>query len=322
MTDLVTVVIPVSQSHWETGIYQEAVQSAERQTVRCNVVVQRDQARRGAAWARNQAMARVTSLFVVYLDADDLLDPLFVENTLRYYQHGRYVYTDWRLHGRVVHTPDTLAMLTVGQQHITPTLLPVAAWRAVGGFDETLSALEDEDFYRKLHATCWRGVRCPVPLVTYRREKGRSAVNQDTQDLDVVQQRVGALHALFSQRYERYKTVCGCIDTPNEKATANQPQPNDVLALALYSPMSKYGPVTGRKYPRAGLKSPLWVDVDDAQARPEWWQVIGRQPDSIAPDVQTVQRLAREALKPAPEPKPDSKKRRKSGSRRAAAQPA
>lgn len=317
MADLVTVVIPVSPAHWQTGVYHEAVASVEAQTVRCAVIVQHDEAGRGAAWARNQATKRVQSLFVVYLDADDLLDPAFIETTLRYYERGKYVYTDWRLHGNVMQTPDTLDMLRVGQQHITPTLLPTAAYHAVGGFDETLTALEDEDFYRKLHATCWRGVRCPMPLVTYRREKGHSAVNKDAHDLDIVNERVAALHALLQQRYGRYEKMCGCTSTPTEKATAGEQRPNDVLALALYSPMTKMGPVTGRKYPRAGLKQPLWVDADDAAAKPEWWQVVSVRPESVAPDVDTVQQLAREATKPASKKPPQ-----RTESKHAVAQPA
>lgn len=299
MQPLATIVIPVSPRHWEAGIYKDAVASGEAQTVQCAVCVQLDQTGKGAAWARNQATQRVTTPFVVFLDADDLLDPAFVETAARYYQPGAYVYTDWRVHDTVISTPDKLDMLRVGQQHITPTLLPTAAWREVGGFDETLDTLEDEDFYRRLHATCWQGIRCPVPLVTYRRDKGHSLVNKDTQDLDIVQQRVAAKHALFSQRYERYLNVCGCTETPQDKPTAGEQQPNDVLALAQYSPMNKIGPVTGRKYPRAGLNAPLWVDMDDAQARPEWWQVISRQPGQIAPDVQTVQALARQAVRVA-----------------------
>jgi hypothetical protein len=76
-------------------------------------------------------------------------------------------------------------------------------------------------------------------------------------------------------------------------------QSGDVLVEATYSPMSKIGPVTGRKYPRTGLNRPLWVAREDADARPDWWRVVAPNPEDVSPDVDTVLRLVEEGRAPA-----------------------
>lgn len=318
---IATVVIPVSPEHRRAGVFQEAVASAEAQTLRTAVVVVHDSQQRGAAWARNTGTRRVKTPFVVYLDADDLLEPAFVEQTLQHYRPGAYVYTDWRLPDRVRRAPDCLQMHRIGQEHITPTLLPLAAWAAVGGFDETLPTLEDEDFYRRLYAYGWQGVRCPGALVHYRRDQGHSLVNRDRHGDNRVKARVAEMAALFTARYQRFESImCGCVENKPAlpPSPAGQPGPNDVLAEALYTPMVKYGPVSGRKYPRAGLSKPLWVDAADAEARPEWWRVIAPNPARVSPDTQTVTRLAEAAVaQPAPVQQPASKPRNRKRNRRA-----
>ena len=313
----VTVVIPVGPAHGAAGVFQEAVASADAQTLPVKVIVQHDEQGRGASWARNAAMRRVKTPFVVFLDADDLLHPQFVEQTVTRWKPGHYVYTDYAVNGQRRDTPDKLDIWRAGQEHITPTLLPVAAWRAVGGFDEQLDTLEDEDFYTKLHAFGWCGIRCPQMLIDYRRSKGNSRVNADRHDWDRVTQRIAEKKALFTERYQAYM-ACGCKENAPKLPAPPQGQQaaNTVLVKALYSPMTKTGPVTGRKYPRTGLGRPLWVDKDDAEAKPEWWQKIADHPVTSSPDIQQVRQLVAEAraavvppeTKSAPKPEPQAAK--------------
>jgi hypothetical protein len=280
-----------------------------------------DTQQQGAAATRNRGTAQVKTPFVIWLDADDLLRPTFVEECLKVYQKGTFVYTDWVVNGLVVNTPDCLNPFGVGQEHIITTLMPVVAWRNAGGFDESLDTLEDEDYYRQLAAYGWCGVRSPEPLVEYRRHFGQSLVNLETVETNLQRERVAEKQALFEARYKRYETImaCGCGqpkqgDSPNVAGTR---QPNDVLAEALYTPQRQEGPVTRRLYPRTGLKRPLWVDIDDAKTRPDLWRIVAENPDRVAPDVATVQRLAKEAIAreaavietPAPKPKRRKRKR-------------
>src|SRR5688500_4262573 len=89
----VTVVIPYASYHEQ--VVQHAIHSVRRQTVQANLVTIHDSEGLGAGWARNQGLAQVETNFVVFLDADDTINPYFVERTLRAWKPKRYVYTDW-----------------------------------------------------------------------------------------------------------------------------------------------------------------------------------------------------------------------------------
>lgn len=295
------MVIPVSPKHRDTGIYQESVQSVKAQTIPAAHILVFDDNGDGAARTRNRGTAQVKTPFVVWLDADDVLKPRFVEETIKVYDAGKFVYTDWIVNGLVINTPNCLHPFDNGQEHVITTLMSVAAWREVGGFDETLSTLEDEDFYRRLASYGWCGVRCPEPLIEYRRHLGESLVNLDTVDSELQKQRVAEKVALFNERYGRHRHMsndCGC-NTPKPGTPSNilgERQPNDVLVETLYTPQKVQGSMTGRLYPRAGLGKRVWVHEDDARSRPDLFRIIGGNPEKIAPDVATVKRLAKEAI--------------------------
>jgi hypothetical protein len=298
---LATVVIPVSPKHKREGLYHEAIQSVQNQTIPTDYILVFDDEGRGAAWARNIGTAQVKTPFVVWLDADDRLKSGFVEQCLSVYHAGTFVYTDWIVNGLVINTPNCLRPFEQGQQHVVTTLTSVVAWREAGGFDESLDTLEDEAFFRHIATLGWCGVRCPEPLVEYRRHLGASLVNLDTVDSETQRQRVAEKVALFNKRYGRYAYMaqdCGC-NTPK----AGEPsgilgarQPNDVLVETLYTPQKVQGSMTGRLYPRAGLGKRVWVHEDDARSRPDLFRIIGSNPEKIAPDVATVKRLAQEAI--------------------------
>jgi hypothetical protein len=311
---IATVVIPVSPHHGETGVYEEAVTSVHAQTVPTAVEVVHDTDGNGAAWARNAGTRRVETPFVIYLDADDLLEPAFVEQAVQHYQRGHYVYTDWMLDGERKTMPGCLNSRKNGLEHIVTTLLPVAAWRAAGGFDEDLDTLEDEDFYRRLHSYGWCGARCPESLVTYRREKGRSLTNRTQVDNETFRERVDQHARLFDERYRRFGGMgCGCNDETVKPPEAGE---DDVLVETLYSPMTQVGAVTKRKYPRRGMGYPMWVDRRDAEARPDLFRILASNPDSVSPDPARVIELAQRTMAdegkqadapPAPAPKPPTR---------------
>lgn len=253
---------------------------------------------RGAGYARNSGTRQVTTDFVIFLDADDMLKSTFVEETVKVYQRGSYVYTDWVINGSIIRTPECLTPHTAGMQHVITCLIPTAGFRAAGGFDETLDTLEDEDFYRRLHAYGWCGVRCSEPLIVYRRHHGASLVNKEHVPLDVMRERVAIKQSLFQQRYWRFQSMadCGCISRGDKQQVIGQRQPNDVLVETLYTPQKVQGVISGRLYPRAGLGKPLWVHIDDAKSRPDMFRIIAENPEKLSPDVAAVKRLAEEAI--------------------------
>jgi hypothetical protein len=298
---LATVVIPVSPKHRASGVYKDAIQSVQDQTVPTDHITVFDVNGNGAAWSRNKGTEQVKTPFVIWLDADDRLRPSFVAQCLSVYETGHFVYTDWVVNGMVINTPACLQPFENGQEHVITTLLPTQAWYAVGGFDESLDTLEDEDFYRRLASYGWCGIRVAEPLIEYRRHLGESLVNLDTVDKATQAQRVSEKVALFEQRYRSHRHMaddCGCF-TPKPGAPSQaigQKQANDILAETLYTPQKVEGAITGRLYPRAGLGKRLWVHVDDAKSRPDLFRVIAENPVKIAPDVATVKRLTQQAI--------------------------
>lgn len=294
MSILADVVIPVGPYH--TEVATEAIASAQAQTIPVNVIQIDDRAGRGKAWARNEGARRGAAPFLIFLDADDLLAPEFAERTLATYQEQTYVYTDWHTHNGVNRfARQDWDIFKVGMFHIITTLLPRAAFEAVGGFDETLPALEDEDLYRKLQAAGICGVRCPEPLVHYRRDLGRGEVNSVYRGTETRDRLVHQMEAVFTQRYGKYRSqinmcaTCGGNGTKKVKVVGNEPREGDVLVKCLYPPQYTNGPITNDRYPYVGFGDEIWVNEQDAKERPDLWEII---PKIETPSVEEIRRLA------------------------------
>jgi hypothetical protein len=133
----------------------------------------------GPARARNLGSAQVRTPLVVYLDADDILQPTFLEKTLRAWLDvgGGWVYTDlFYVDGegknRIHHAPEWNSgrLWRKGIAAVT-CLYPIEAWRAVGGFNEELQH-EDWVFHIDITLAGWCGTRLSEPLITYRHQTG------------------------------------------------------------------------------------------------------------------------------------------------------
>lgn len=261
MDTSVSIIVPIAPYH----VYRaaRALLSASRQTVPCRVLPVLDDARRGPGWARNQGVAQADTPFVVFLDADDELLPTFVERALRLQQQtGRYVYSDYRDGNGALRTAPDCAW-TDGSFHLVTTLLPAAWARAVGGFDETLKANEDADFYIKLNSSGFCGARLPEALVIYHRDGQRS---------EAAKAERLAYQRLLDRRY-RGKLMGCCGQTPPEPALARTY--STVKAQPTFLGKRRMiGPVSGVNYGRVDSTYTVDVDPRDVQARPDLWRVL------------------------------------------------
>ena len=286
--DLVSVIIPYAPYH--TTIVEQAIAAADAQTFPVCVVPVKDSEGRGAGWARNQGAAHFDTVFLYFLDADDTIRPDTIETLLPYYRQGAYVYSDDQQGDSIHTTPDCGAYLD-GTWHTVNALIPTAAFKAVGGFDESLDALEDLDLFLKLQAHGVCGVRCPHVLVRYTAGGQRSRLFQ--QRPDYIQQK----QAIYQRWSGVAKMGCGCGAAVNGVIPDGKAE-TDILVTALYSPRVMNGPVTGRQYasPRGPSGYQIWVDPRDVEARPELWQPVKTIDRDALPAVDDVVRMAQEAM--------------------------
>lgn len=282
----VTIAIPIGLQHRD--IAHRAVDSAKAQTVPAKWIAIVDSEGRGPGFIRNQALARADTRFIVFLDADDWLEPLFIEETLRAYQSGRYVFTDWyedgiwkqaprlQRNGETVSMPDKKPWCGSTWHGIT-SLLPVDALKQVGGFDEQMIAMEDTDLFLKLTkiGLCC-GIRVPKPLYNYTKGGGRSQTFNDAPE--AVKNEV---FALITSRYGGKMGCCGDDSVQNSTPQGAQ-QPGDVLAQALWvGNRIERGRMTGRLYPRMSFPRTAWVSPADIQASPQLWKSLEIKVETI-----------------------------------------
>lgn len=294
----VTFIVPVGPAH--TTLAQRALDSIHAQTVPCAVVRIDDTEGRGAGWARNVGLTRVTTPFVVFLDADDWVDPTFVEKCLAIWRPGHYVYSGWWEDASVKTAPT--CPWTLNHWHTLTTLIPTDAAQAIG-FDETLTGGEDSLFYNQLvrgdHALC--GLRLDEPLFHYSADgtRARNFVGTPAHTALIT-------HILMLRRTLLMPENCGSCGAGNvDEPMPAEGQPGDLLAVALWNGNRVMrGPVTGRLYPRGGNQHLMYVDPRDQQARPDLWRSAVPAP---LPPVSTLEALAnvvRPGLRPAPMPAP------------------
>jgi hypothetical protein len=131
-----------------------------------------------------------------FLDADDYLVPTALEEMVRAYTQGKksYVFSDWWAANpgkelEHMNCPDyNQEAVREKIQHAVSVLVETEAVRSVGGFDESLPTYEDWDFFLKLAARGYCGVRVPKPLLVYRTETGTRRLKAQEPGSTVYQQ--------------------------------------------------------------------------------------------------------------------------------------
>lgn len=279
-----SIIIPIAPYH--ATIAEQAIASAHAQSVPCEVFALVDMDCKGAGAMRNRGVEQSTTPFVVFLDADDYLEPTFIEKTLKVYRRGHYCYSDWIANGKLMRAPDCspTSVWQTGAVHLVTCLIPRAFHVRAGGFDETLSGFEDTEYFVRLHTLGMCGLRCPEPLLHYRSRLGkRSHAFSDSGLYDTINQDLVS-------KYGRYKSVtCGCSGAGGapQQVAANVPNVGDVLVECKYAPTRQVGRFTGKQYIRAGFGERIWVHPQDAALCPQWWEIVSA-PYDISPSVDEI----------------------------------
>jgi glycosyltransferase involved in cell wall biosynthesis len=160
------------------------------------------QANRGLAAATNTGFRAASGEYVVRLDADDLLYPRFVEETLDALEahpeavlaHADGEYFGTRC-GRVPFEPFDAEKLAQGAYATCCALMRKSAWQAVGGINESMTLHEDWDLWLAFADRSWSGVFVPRVLWGYR-QHGPSMVNRPVRSLEDARRKVETIGRL------------------------------------------------------------------------------------------------------------------------------
>lgn len=265
---MLTVCIPCAPYH--SPLLPRALDSVYAQTVQTAVLYEMDTEGVGPGVLRNRMLAQVQTPYVAFLDADDWLEPAFAEMGMNAISANHYAYSDWYEGQKVIHASDK--PWCGGTWHIITAVLHTQHARAIGGFDETLSALEDTEFWLKLVTRRICGVHIRQPLVHYSGDGQRSKEARAS----------GRESQIREQLLKQFGGMMGCCGEQAEAMQAlplGMQQEGDVLAVALWrGNHPEYGRATGRRYPRMSYPKMTWVDPRDVQARPDMWQVVQQAP--------------------------------------------
>lgn len=131
----------------------------------------------GPAVGRNLGATLAKADFLVFLDADDMLQPDFLADVVNAYNTdpNHYVYTDWNSTDGKLHTAQDFDCKQLLHEALHPvTALVPKKWHdEAGGFDTGLVGWEDWDYYLKIanvHGHC--GIRVPRALIQYDYDAG------------------------------------------------------------------------------------------------------------------------------------------------------
>ncbi len=267
MTEI-TAIIPVAEYHRE--LMKRAIASIQTQTIECKILYAFDTEVKGTGYVRNKLMEQVDTKYTFFLDADDWLEPTFAETCLAAIQPNRYIYTDWYEGDKYISAP--LKPWCSGAWHIITCLVATGDVWKVGGFDETLPALEDTDFWLKMTTRKLCGIHIKQSLSHYGVEGRRAKeVHEDG--------RVNEIKAQILERYYGMSGCCGDFPDYDNSIPVGEQQPGDVMAAAMWrGNRLELGLATGRRYPRMAYPKQTWVSPADIAKSPHLWAEVIESP--------------------------------------------
>lgn len=164
----------------------------------------------GPGAARNIGLQHATASLVLFLDADDLLDPHALERMCQAYAQadGRYIYGDWQYLGETAphiaadYNPQGVASATAPDaKHAVTVLMATADARALK-FDEALPALEDWDFFIRAALAGVHGQHLQATTLHVRRSENSRTAATAAQRGEIVKQ--------LQTRYQEAKMAKCC----------------------------------------------------------------------------------------------------------------
>ncbi|MFG0283785.1 MAG: glycosyltransferase family 2 protein [Phycisphaerales bacterium JB039] len=172
------------------------------------------QENRGLPAARNVGAGRTAADLLVFLDADDWVEPAFCRTLMAKLEAARaapggeavsHAYCQERLEDLgtgVWRVPEwDPGLLLITNLHPVTALVRRDCFEAAGGFDETMTGgYEDWDLWLKFAERGWRGVRVCEPLFVWRRHSHETMVMQVIHDHEALYRRIRDNHRAMYDR--------------------------------------------------------------------------------------------------------------------------
>lgn len=126
--------------------------------------------------ARNRGVKEATGDYILQLDADDILEPTFIEECTPLLEEKTIVATGHSEFGEVtgeytVEDDLSLENFKRGNRILGCSVYPLKMWEEVGGYDETLEGYEDWDFWLRALEAGYTIKKIDKPLVRIRIHK-------------------------------------------------------------------------------------------------------------------------------------------------------
>ncbi len=255
-----------------------------------DVCLVRHEENRGLAAARNTGIEAARGMWIVPLDADDVIEPRFIEACLRAVEldPNRFAYTDsilwWPEEGREqlleAHEYDFDELL----RRITwpcTILYAKEVWRKVGGYKPVMSEAggwEDWEFAISLGEIGVCGVRVPEPLFRYRQYSKNQMRYAAESRKERLRETLRQLHPVV-YRGERPMGCCG-RGRPRPRVSAQQAAANRAALEAMTARQNGHVLVrytgdhvgsmqwrapSGRVYTFSAVDSLRWMPAEDAE---------------------------------------------------------
>lgn len=263
-----TIITPYVVAHAE--LLERARASVLAQSMPCEFIAIYDEHRQGVAWARNEGVKLASTPLVAFLDADDYLMSDYAERMVEKWQPNFYTYCDF-FYGDKKEPRATKDCIQAQfeRRHTVTSVISVADFWQVGGFNPEYRKAEDVEFWFRCHAKGVRGIRVPHLLMHYTSDKPVKR-NEDTH-------LVGHYISKIYYTYPGVQTM-GCCDDSIDMSgiiIGEKKEETDVLVIMNWAGnRSHMGSISGRLYPRNGNAKRGWIDPRDQAAHPELYSLV------------------------------------------------
>lgn len=165
------------------------------------------QSNQGASAARNNAISLAKGIYILPIDADDLIAPQYIEMAVKVLEQSTEVLVvgcEIEMFGlrnkRVKYPNFSLQLLARKNMIAAPSMYRRKDWQRAGGYCQSIKGREDWDFWLSIFANGGKFVRLPIVGVFYRVHSDSKRLRTQRykhQLIDTLNKR----HANFMERY-------------------------------------------------------------------------------------------------------------------------